>query len=858
MKVLRAALWLCHDVTLPSVRRHRARMALTIVGVMIGTQVVVAIGIMNRSIMESFEHTVMTIAGWAELQASNAAGGLPEELSEELAATPGVAGAEGLIRETVRTPSGDLTVFGVDFLAEQGVWGSQLRNAVHIRDSATFVAAPDSIALSTIFAQRAGIALGSQIEVTSSNGQHVLTVRGLIDPIGPAALFDGAVGLVDLPTAQGLFKRGRRVDQINIALEPGADLFTVRRRLAPIVEPVGALEAPREHGANLGSMLTAVRILLTLASLNAALVGFFIIYHTMTSAVLQRRRELALARAVGFRRGAQTLAIMLEALACGFVGSALGFALGILAASLSLDLLTESVATLYARIDSPGMSLRSSDVFTAAGVGIGSALAAALIPARQAARMPIVEQLRTSPGVSWAEAKTLRPTLAGVGVSVAGLAVLGSGIHPDHFVARVTLIMGGYVLVAVGYALLLPAALRLILKPVGRLSQRFRSAGPELVIESIAQHPDRTRGTVAALMVAFALVLLVGTYIRSFRSSTLTWLDQVFASDFYIAASPDLPSPSGLTMPGVVEEALRSHPEVVAVEVTRMLNVTLGDGAALLRTHSAQNLGRLNYPVVDHAGPDYLNRFADGEAVFISDNLAYAHGLCAGDTVTIATPSGPRTFDVGAVVVDYTRDSGTLIVEREVYKTTWKDGSANQILVWCKPGTSLEVLRRTIADHLRPIYPTTILTTNEYKANVALALDQALLLPYAMQIIGILVAIIGVVNFLVTEIIDRRREIGLLRSVALTQRQLTRLLVVEALVIGVFGGLSAVLYAWPTSFLVVTRAQRLISGWSLTFDFPVLLSITTVCVAAVTAGLAAYYPARRAAKTLVADLVATE
>jgi putative ABC transport system permease protein len=857
MRTLRAAFALLQTVSLPAVRLHRGRALLTLAGVMIGAQAVVAVAVIHRSVLASFEETIEAIAGPADLQVANASAGVPEELAEAVARLPGVASAAALIQGNLETSLGTLTVFGIDLLADQAIRRAQFpREHVRIPDSLRFVNAVDSVALSTSFADRGGLGLGARLETAGPAGPATLAVRGLLDPVGPAALFDGAVGLVDLPTAQRLFAREGRVDQIDVALAPGADAEAVRRALEALVAGVGSVEPPRERGARLGSMLGAVQTVLTLVSLFAVVVGAFIAYHTLEAAVAQRRRELALARAVGYEPRAILLAVAAEALAYGLAGSLAGAALGLGAARLALGLVTEGIGAIWGRVEAAGLTLATGDILVALALGTGSALAAALVPARKAARVSVVDELRGEERVpaaaSW---RALVPAGLAAG---AGYALLASGVRPEGFVAQVGLVMSGVVLLAVAFAQSAPLVVTALARVALALTARARAPSPRLAAEAVGRDPRASRGVIAALMVAFAMVLIVSAFVRSLRGSLLAWVEQTLTADLHVAPGLALPLPGGPTLPGTVEDLVRATPGVAEVSPSRMIHVRVGDGLAVLRTVSAGGLDRQRYPVVAGDLAAARPAFAAAEAVLVSDNLAYRHGLRAGDALRLATPSGERTFRIGAIVADYTLDIGTIIIERGAYETLWRDNLANEYLVWAAPGADPAALRAELARRLRATPRATVLSGREFRVEIVRALDRALLLTHAIQLVAIAIAAIGVVNFFLAAIVDRRREIGLLRSVAFTPRQVAETLAGEALLLGVAGGVLAVLYAWPVARLLVTHSTRMVSGWTLTFEFPVALAAATVGLAALASLAAAMWPVRRIAAAPAAALVAVE
>ena len=855
MKEFRAVLALLREVTLPSLKRHRLRSALTLLGVVMGTQVAVAIGALNQAIMHSFERTVSTTAGNAALHISNGSVGVPEELSFRLASVPGVQSAAGLISGTLLTDRGDLTVFGVDLLADQQVRETQFpRQHVHIPDPLAFVNATDSIALARPLASTLGVTLGTEIYATGPRGRVRLVVRGFLDPVGPAALFGGAVALTDLPTAQQLFERPGLVDQIDLVLTPGTDVRTVLPTLTALTTGVADVETPTERGQNLGAMLTGIQTLLTLASFNSVIVGIFVVYHALWTAIAHRQHELALARAIGFPRRTLTEALGVEALTFGLLGSLLGIGLGVLFAYVSLDILTTSVSTFYARIDHPRIAFGLSDVLRAFAIGIGSALAAIIAPAYRVAHMSITQQLGSAPGPSDVMGPSRRRVFAGLGIVLAGVASFFVDLRPESPGGQIALVMTGVLLVTFGYVLLIPSWVRAVFAPLRGLAH----ADLNLATHELARGGAKITGTLAAFMVAFSLVIFVSTYVRSLSGSILEWMDQTLASDLFVTPGPRVPFPSGPTLSGTLEEELRAVPAVSEVNAVRLLNVRLGTRIVMLKTDRVAALERLRYPVVDQSVSDYHAAFASGNAVLVSENLAYRARLHAGDTLTLATPTGEHRFTIAAVVVDYTRDSGLIIVERSIYERLWQDTAVNYFNLWAREGADLGAVRSAIRERLGPASGVSILTGSEFKRVVASAFDNTLLLTYAIEGIAILVAVIAVANFFLAEALDRRRAIGLLRCVAYNRGQVVRLLSTEAGLLGAFGGILAVAYSVPLSVLVVTRTSRVVSGWSFRPDLSPGLVLATIGLAIIAATLGAYPSVRRTARANVAGLVAAE
>ncbi len=852
----RAVYWLLRDVTWPALRRHRLRAGLTLFGVVVGVQLVMTIQLVNRATIASFERTFVTLAGAADLQVSNGDVGVAEALTERIAAEPGIASVSGLLRGTLATPFGTLTVFGVDLLADQTLRERQFpRRHVHLGDELRFVSAPDSIALATDWAARRDLKLDAALPTTGPAGASPLVVRGTLDPVGPVTLFGGAVGLVDLPTAQRLFAREGRVDEIAVLFAPGADRPAVTARLRVLTEGQGILGDPSARLGGIEGLLGGLRTIFAITSILGVTVGAFLVHHAVRSAVLQRRRALAVARALGYRRAVVATAILVEAGLFGVVGALLGAGLALVAARLAIDLVTGAVSVIWTRAGEATIAPDLADVGIALLVGVGSALVAAVGPALAAARIDVIEQLRST-SVRLRVPIGMRTIVGGIAACVLACAAFASAALWHTLAHDLAAIAVGATAMTVGYATLAPLLLRGIAGGVRRLA-RGRGVTWSLAAEQLARDPVRCRGTLGALMAAFAFVLCVTAFVQSFSSTIFAWMDQALAADLFVGATPDLPMPAAPTLPATLEPELAAIPGIADATPTRITLAEVGGRIVGLKATRVRQLRARPFPVVRRM-PDYLDTYGRGESVLVSDNLAFRLGLDVGDHVTLASPSGAHTLPISAIIVDYTIDVGTVTVETDAYRWWWGDTQVSTYLVHLSPGADAAHVRAAIEERYAGRRPVSVLTAGEFKRSTAAAIDAAFTLTYALQLVAACVAGIGVVNFFLAEVVDRRREIGLLRTVALDRRQLGRMFAAEAIVIGLAGGFLAVLWGWPIARIIVTHSARMVSGWQIAFAFPWTMAWLTPLVVAVTAAFAALVPVRATARLPLPSLVAVE
>jgi putative ABC transport system permease protein len=244
--------------------------------------------------------------------------------------------------------------------------------------------------------------------------------------------------------------------------------------------------------------------------------------------------------------------------------------------------------------------------------------------------------------------------------------------------------------------------------------------------------------------------------------------------------------------------------------------------------------------------------------VIISENLSRRRNLHVGDTFEMSTPTGVRTYTVGTVAVDYTSDQGTLVMAREVYMAQFQDDRVDVFETYLTDLGKLEQVRRAITEAHGRQYNLYVLSNSELRQEVTALLDDAFAVTYAMEAVAVLLALLGVINTLLAAVLDRTREIGLLRAVGAARGHVLRLFVGEAAFIGLSGGLIGVLAGTVLGVLVTTMVGEQATGWSFAYLFPTAVAVQMSLTATLCAAVAGVYPARRAASLDVVEALAYE
>ncbi|MEB2286097.1 MAG: FtsX-like permease family protein [Myxococcales bacterium] len=830
-------------VSLPYLRAHAGRILLTLLGVIIGVQGMVAMGALNRSIIASFEAGLEAIAGDARLQIAGAETGIPDTLAEEALRVPGVTSAVAVVDGSLTAasdPSLRIRTFGIDLLGMVGTRSPQFpREHVHIPDELRFVNALDSIALGTPLLERLGVAVGDTVRLATPSGVRSYVVRGTLDDFGPTKLYGGLVALLDLPAAEDVFLSPGLAQTIFIHGDPAVDTDTLATRLRTAIGDRARVERTEARGQQMDALLGSIRIALALASLVTMITAFFIIYETITISIEQRRREIAVTRSLGFTRRAIAGVFVLESLLLGLLGAAGGVAGGYLLARLSLATAVAGVSGMYFTVAPGEVSLPLRETLVAIGLGILVCIAAGIAPALGAAREPVAPVLRSARG---ARTTTRSPWSPGRGLAaiIAALVVFMADLRLPTAGAKTAWIILGHALFLFGMAFLAPGFVRaasLLAAWVGSRADLTVS----LATDFFVRQPRRVAAAASAIMVGYTLVVVLGAVVHSINATLSAWLYRTFGAEISVGTSPGLSSAS--FDPGLAED-LRRLPGVGSVEIYRKKLFIYGDRPVVIAAFDRANRPDGNPLLLVAAAANAYEDAARGDAVMVSESFAFRYGAGLGAALDLDTPSGRRSFRIVGIARDYTMDVGTILVDIDVYRELWRDARLTYAHVWPAPGADVAALREVVNRAAHDDPNVTVVTNAEFRSEVEARIGDLLRVLGSLQVFACAVAVLGVVNFVLAALLDRRREIAVLRSVGLTASELGRIIMTEGAMVGAVGAGVGLIAGIPASYFMVKHSMLVAMGWSLDFRFPVVLALTTLVAITIAAALAAYFPAR--------------
>jgi putative ABC transport system permease protein len=504
---------------------------------------------------------------------------------------------------------------------------------------------------------------------------------------------------------------------------------------------------------------------------------------------------------------------------------------------------------MYVTTGAAPIELGLAEVFLALGVGLPLAALAAAAPALEAARLPPTVAIRAfrdrlAAGL-WTRALIGAASLAAAGwlctrPPIGGLPLAG-------YLAALCLVVATAALTA---PLLHLAAAGLSV--IGRAARRVEA---RLATATLVAHAGRLSIAVAALAVSLAMAVAIAVMVGSFRETVIYWVEQTLVADLLVSPASRRAGAQESTIPAEVEALVRGHSQVAAVDGFRTLivpygetTVTVGGGDfAVLVAH-----GRLLFKAP--AGAAAAVRAAAGtDDVVVSEALALRGGVRVGDRITLPTAHGSRAFRIAAVYYDYSNDRGTIVFDRRAFARWFDDRRPAGLSVYLRPGADADAIRDELSRALGAERGISINTNVTVKREVLRIFDRTFAITWALELVAVTVAVLGIVATLVTLVLERRRELGLLRLVGAERGQIRRMVVIEAALIGGVSQAIGLAVGMALSLILVYVINVQSFGWSIQFHVPAgfLAQLSAVLVAATAA--AGLYPASRAAQTFLTE-----
>lgn len=709
---------------------------------------------------------------------------------------------------------------------------------------------PGQVSLDKSSADRADLEVGDTIQLMGTGRAVPHELVGLTE-LGGASFGGTAIAQVTLPEAQKLTGKEGRFDQISIAADDGVSPEELKQRVERALPDTLLVETAQENADRNADDIRESFSFLTIALLAfaaiALFVGSFVIFNVFSITVAQRTREFGMLRTLGAGRAQILRTVLIEGFLIGLLGAVLGILVGIgLAKGLSAVM-----KAVGADLPANELAILPRTIIVSLVIGVGVTMVSSLIPALRSTRVPPIAALAESFALSGKNRIVLRTVIA-VLLALIGLAlILPVLIGGKDGGGAAGMIGGGAICVVIAISIFAPRLVRPAASIVGAPLERVGGLTGRLARENSQRNPSRTAVTSAALMIGLALIAFVTVFASGLNSSVTKAIDESLPGEI------TLQGPGGFTpIPPESVAVVRGMDGVEAASGVRYASVEVdGSTAQISSVDPAAITKVLNLSWKEGDDAD-LTGMSDGQIV-IGDKLADELDVGTGDQVTVRAQNGaaPQLTVAAVMDTDDVELAGQGIVTQGLMERELGVDVDFVGLVKLDPGVDADAVQQRIEDRLDKPFPTVdVLNQDELKQNQKNQINGLLAMIYVLLALAVVVSLVGIVVTLILSIYERTRELGMLRSIGMSRRQVKRMVRYEAVITAVIGALAGLVLGVIFAFLIGIP----LSGEGFALSYPIGTLIVILVLTALAGVLAAIYPARKAAKLDVLEAVSYE
>jgi len=774
----------------------------------------------------------------------------PADVLNRVERLPGVRLAQGTIEDQARLvnangkPTGEAgngTAMGVDPASDQSLNPLRLVGGQWPRGDG-------QIAIDRATAEKHHFELGETVGAFADGPVHRYRISGIVRFGSVDSIGNATITVFDLATAQRLFDKRGKFDLIRVQAKEGVSDAELLRQIRPLLSATtqvksAAGQASSDSKDTQAGMNVVKYFLIGFGGI-ALFVGSFVIANTLAITVAQRMRELATLRTLGASRRQVLGSVVLEAVVVGIIGSILGLMLG-LGIAAGLKALLDATGF---ELPSGGIVFATRTIVVSLAVGTLIALLASLRPALRATRVEPIAAVREGAVMPRSRfARWALPTAAAV--IAAAVALFSYGVFADgvEIKARLLALVAGVLLLFVGVAMVASRVVRPLAFLLGTPGARLGGTAGRLARQNAVRNPARTASTAAAVMIGLALITFVAVVGQGFRSSFTSSVNELFVADYAVTAGNN----------PLTNEAAQAAAKAPGVEVVSEIRTAKAKRAGKLVSVNGVD-GNLT-SVVDmtwSSGSSSVPAQLGRDGAFIKDRYADDHSLEVGSPLTLTTPTG-KTLRLHVNGIFDEPKGGSPFQDVAISKTTFDNSFANHDNEWTllnvRGGPTDENSAR-LEQALAAFPNAEIETRDEFKNGQLHNLKRSLNILYLLLGLSVIVSMFGVINTLVLSVFERTREIGMLRAVGMTRRQVRRMVRHESIVTALIGAALGI----GVGIFLAGLTSLALSDYGVVFALP-YKSLAAIVLVAILAGmLAAILPARRASRLNVLEALQYE
>jgi putative ABC transport system permease protein len=807
--------------TLRHWRQAPTKTGLLIFILAMGVSVYLAIRLANRAAVSSFEIFSQRLTGDSDFTLRAAAGGMPVEwlidvrdgLEDLDVALIPIVESTGVLPRNDGSGDGDVfQLLGIDLFAGVDLGYAPGLENPEGQDEPFWRQPFTPLWISDDFAAEHSLKSGDKLDLFVHDRMRNFIIYGVMESKDGRTL--GDVLVTDLPALQVLTGVTGSVDYVEVRREDQRiEVDTLGERIRQIADNRFEVQAP-ENRRETGERLTrAFRYNLTILSLMALVVGLFLIHQAMDGAVVRRRGEIAAMRALGVSSGEVYRTWLMEALLLGLIGSGLGVLLGWAMAQWAVIAVGRTVNALYMSTSVDAAALQWEEAVAGLLLGTLASIIACIGPARRAAQTPPAQLLSHFEHERPEKQGNLRwwgIVLLAAGVVVYNLpmnTLLGDSGHP----------VGGYgsaLLLIAGGALLIPDLLSLLPKILPSGS----SGAWQLALSRYRQVTGRHRFTAAGLFVSIVLTGSMAIMVHSFEGTVVSWINRMLISDLYMRP---IGIESNSTRNRITDETLamlEAHPDITRIVGVHRMDATLEGRDVVLQATDFKDVEANNVHSWVAEPRNWNLRNDEGLThVFVSEAYSIHANKELNSRMTLTTPQGERTLEIAGIYAEYGNQRGSVLLPQDAYRTWFGDPLYMAVAMDVREGADVTELRQSLMRDNPGLF---VRTNGEIKVLALKVFRQTFSLTYALEAIGVFVAVVGLAFALISLLLERRRELTTLRSLGMHRNEMAKATASEGLLLSLWGGVGGLIVSLAVAHILVFNINRHVFGWTLSFEIP--------------------------------------
>ncbi len=828
---------------------------LLVVILALGVAVYFSIRLANRAVLASFSNFTDILTEQSDWVIRSPAGTLPASILPELRQGLGDRPVHlvPVVETTATEPpaSADETIgqrrtyqlLGLDLIALQNLrvnrtanrssrspeasvsWFNQTPSTQTERTNRfwEFFDSPRSVFISTALADEKRLKPGDSLSLVINESIVPFEIAGIIPSLPDRPAPPRSMLVMDQSMLQSLNGRPDRIDRVECVLEPGGDLDLRRSELKIRLDGMSGgrwqIESPKQRRDSGAMMTRAFRLNLTILSLIALVVGLYLIFQALDGAVIRRRDEIGILRALGVEERTIQQAWLLEAAALGLLGGLLGSVPGWLGAQAAVQLVGRTVNALYRATSADAAALEPTELLLAVILAMVAGILAGWAPARSAARTPPAQLLvrggGPNPGPRALRSRPLALALMAFGMATALL-------PPLRFDGGIRFPVGGYAsalcwIFAGGiFSGELLSVLGRMLRPIGPWSPVWR-----LAVSQIRPPTGRHRLAAASLSCAVAMTAGMAILVGSFSQTMNGWIERAFQADLYISSAGAQSASTDNRISTAVWRELVARADVAAANVMQAHEIQLPGGPTMVVgadigfTRDHANLAWLKAPP-----PEAFDRSKNADMAFVSESFTERYQLNAGDRVTIPTPAGSRTLKIVGVFGDYGNERGSVVLEGSRVAGWFGTDLASSVILKLKPDTDADLVRTEILSAHPGL---SVFTNSHLRREILRIFGQTFSITYVLEFIGVVVAVVGLAMTLASLLLQRRAELTTLRALGMTHFEIAHASAIEGALTALAGLVSGLAVSGALGWILIHVINKQTFGWTLQADVPVAL-----------------------------------